>query len=24
MRKTTVIMLIVAIAAFAGTQLGWW
>ena len=24
MRKTTLIMLIVAIAAFAGTQLGWW
>jgi len=24
MRKTTVIMLIVAIAAFAGAQLGWW
>ncbi|CAM6246958.1 protein YoaJ [Enterobacter hormaechei] len=24
MRKTTIIMLIVAIAAVAGTQLGWW
>ena len=24
MRKTTLIMLIVAIAAFAGAQLGWW
>ena len=23
-RKTTLVMLIVAIAAFAGTQLGWW
>ncbi|WP_439208490.1 protein YoaJ [Enterobacter hormaechei] len=24
MRKTTIIMLIVAILAVAGTQLGWW
>ncbi|HGG8846814.1 TPA: protein YoaJ [Enterobacter hormaechei subsp. xiangfangensis] len=24
MRKTTIIMLIVAIVAVAGTQLGWW
>ncbi|MFY2735784.1 protein YoaJ [Pseudocitrobacter faecalis] len=24
MRKTTIIMLIVAIIAVAGTQLGWW
>ncbi|WP_159403474.1 protein YoaJ [Enterobacter hormaechei] len=24
MRKTTIIMLIVAIMAVAGTQLGWW
>ncbi|QBF89359.1 protein YoaJ [Leclercia adecarboxylata] len=24
MRKTTIIMLIVAIAAVAGSQLGWW
>ncbi|AVZ16642.1 TPA: protein YoaJ [Enterobacter hormaechei subsp. hoffmannii] len=24
MRKTTLIMLIVAIVAVAGTQLGWW
>ncbi|WP_072094384.1 protein YoaJ [Klebsiella sp. RIT-PI-d] len=24
MKKTTIIMLIVAIIALAGTQLGWW
>jgi len=24
MKKTTIIMLIVAIVAVAGTQLGWW
>ncbi|EHN8898944.1 protein YoaJ [Enterobacter hormaechei] len=24
MRKTTIIMLIIAIVAVAGTQLGWW
>ncbi|AVZ00334.1 MULTISPECIES: protein YoaJ [Enterobacteriaceae] len=24
MRKTTIIMLIVAVVAVAGTQLGWW
>ncbi|EKS7426796.1 protein YoaJ [Enterobacter cancerogenus] len=24
MRKTTIIMLLVAVVAVAGTQLGWW